>query len=242
MHPVIRIGARRSLVAAALCSARALTAQSPAQSPTHATPAASVAAAPADTGRVQVLLYEEDVVAWTGEPDEHLERARSALAAHEASRAAAEVAAAAAFVRVEAGTEQGVDKADLTEAGRDLDRTAAEIRRGKIRTPRELNQALRRTDAALARHHLARAQRAWDHKEVAKAGRALRGAARYTERLAKDGGHDVDRGTTVAIHDARRVGGAMIQGAGWTAGEVGKGFDALKRAIDRLGDHVKPAA
>jgi hypothetical protein len=93
----------------------------------------------------------------------------------------------------------------------------------------------------LARHHLARAQRAWDHKEAAKAGQALRGAARYTERLARDGEHDVERGTTVAVRDTRRLGGRMIDGAGWTAGEVGKGFDSLKRAIDRLGGHVAPS-
>jgi hypothetical protein len=242
MRTLTRTGAPCWLLAltAALWAAPALTAQAPAQSTPPSTTAR--ASTPADTAAVPVLLYEEDVVAWTGEPDEHLVRARAALAAHDAPRAAAEITSAAAFVRVEAATAQGVDHADLAEAGRDLDRTAGEIRRGKIRTARELDHALRRTDAALARHHLARAQRAWDHKEVAKAGHALRGAARYTERLAHDGGHDVERGSTVAIHDARRVGGAMIDGAGWTAGEVGKGFGALKRAIDRLGDHVAPAS
>ena len=242
MHTITRTGARCWLVAvAAVAAAPALSAPALlAQSPAASQPSPTVTPALADTAQVPVILYEEDIVAWVDEPDEHLMRARAALAAHDKSRAAEEVAAAAAFVRVQAATAQGVDKGDLVEAGRDLDRTASEIRRGTIRTPGELDRALQRTDDALARHHLARAQAAWDHKEVAKAGHELRGAARYTERLARDTGRDVERGTRGVVHDTQRLGSRMVDGAGWTVGEVGKGFDSLKRALDRLGGHVAP--
>ena len=238
MHTMTTVRARRWLVAVAatIGATPALVAQSPATSQHPATAARALA----DTAHVPVILYDEDIVAWVNEPDEHLTHARSALAAHDAPRAAEEIAAAAAFVRVQAATGQGVDKADLIEAGHDLDSTAAGIREGKVRTPQELDRALQRTDRALARHHFARAQAAWDHKEAAKAGRELRGAARYTERLALDAGHDVERGTGTVVHDTRRLSSRLIDGAGWTAGEVGKGLDALKRAIDRLGAHVAP--
>jgi len=238
MHATTRVTGRRWLVA--IAATIGITPALVAQSPAPAAQSAAAASAAADTTHVPVILYEEDIVAWVNEPDEHLRLARAALADHDASRAAGELAAAAAFVRVQAATAQGVDKADLTEAGHDLDRTVAGIREGKIRTPRELDRALQRTDRALARHHFARAQAAWDHKEAAKAGRELRGAARYTERLADDAGHGVERGTATVVHDTRRLSSRLIHGAGWTSGEVGKGFDALKRAIDRLGAHAAP--
>jgi hypothetical protein len=193
------------------------------------------ARAPADTAASPVVLREVDMLAFVDEPDEHLADARRALAAHDPAGAAHQIGTAATFVRVGAGTARGTDQADLLEAAGDLDRVAAEIRAGGVRTPRELDLALRRTDRALARHHLERAQRAWARKQASTTGRELHGAARYTERLAQDAGRDVEHGTRDVVRGTRRLGSKLIDGVGWTAGEVGKGFSALGRERDRLG-------
>src|SRR5215212_7742064 len=94
MHTTTRIGARWWLVAftATIGTTPTLFAQSPAPSQQSATATRALA----DTAHVPVILYEEDIVAWVNEPDEHLMQARAALAAHDASRAAEEIATAAA--------------------------------------------------------------------------------------------------------------------------------------------------
>ncbi len=53
-------------------------------------------------------------------------------------------------------------------------------------------------------------------------------------------GRGAEHGADVAVRDTRKVASKLIDGVGWTAGEVGKGFDALGRAIDTLGAKTAP--
>lgn len=174
------------------------------------------------------------------EPAERFAAARAALARHHRAQAATDIRDAATFVRGQAGAARGTVQADLEEAARDLDRIAAQVQSGRLKTPRELDTALRRSDRGLARHHLERAARAWERRESATAGRELRTAAQYTERLARDAGHGVERVTGDVVRGTRKVSAKLVDGAGWTAGEVGKAFDALGREIDRLGADIAP--
>ena len=217
----------------AVASASALSAQSK--------PTSTAAARMRTDSIVPIAVFEEDLVYFVREPVEHLISARALLERGERTNAAQEVAAAAAYVRLEAGTATGVNRADLQESARDLDRIAAQIRSRNVHSARELDGALRRTEQALGRHHLERAVRAWERKETAKAGHELRGATEYTSRLARAGGKDVERGTADVIRAARLVSGKLIEGTGWATDEVGKAFSGLGRELDRLGADVVPS-
>lgn len=212
--------------AAALLSPVALTAQGTGV-------ARTTAAAPA-------VVREPPIVIVVSEPAERFAAARSALARHNPARAAADVRDAAKFVRGQATVASGTTKADLEEAARDLDDIAARIQSRKLKTPRELDVALRRSDRRLARHHLERATRAWERRETAKAGHELRMAAQYTERLAHDAGRGVERATRDVVRGTRKLSSKLIDGVGWTSDEVGKGFAKLGHEIDRLGADVAP--
>jgi len=172
------------------------------------------------------------------EPAERFASARAALARHHPAQAAVDIRDAATFVRGQATLASGTIKADLEKAARDLDGIAVRVRNRTLRTPRELDAALRHADRGLARHHLERAARAWERRESATAGRELRTAAQYTERLAGDAGTGVERGTTDVVRATRTVSAKLVRGAGWTADEVTKAFNGLRREIDRLGADV----
>jgi hypothetical protein len=174
------------------------------------------------------------------EPAEHFAAAREALARRQPTQAAGKIRDAAAFVRGQVSLASGTSKADLQEAARDLDRIAVRVRNGALKTPRELDAALRRSDRGLARHHLERAMGAWERRESQAAGRELRTAAQYTERLAQDAGRGVKRATTDVVRGTREVSAKLVRGAGWTTDEVGKAFDSLGREIDRLSADVAP--
>jgi len=180
------------------------------------------------------VVRGDGIVTVVSEPAERFASARAALARHRPAQAAVDITDAATFVRGQATLASGTVRSDLEESARDLDRIALRVRKGSLETPRELDAALRRSDRGLARHHLERATRAWERRESAAAGRELRTAAQYTERLARDAGTDVEHGTSDVLRGTREVSAKLVRGAGWTADEVGKAFDGLGREIDRL--------
>jgi hypothetical protein len=207
-------------------------------------PAVALPAQASDAGRAAVteatVVRGNGTVVIISEPAERFAAARAALARHHRAQATAALSEAATFVRGQAAVATGATKADLAEAARDIDRIAEQVRRGKLTTPRELDAALRRADRGLARHHLERATRAWERRETEQAGREIRVAAQYTERLAQDAGRGVERATRDVIRATRTVGAKLVDGAGWTSNEVGRAFAALGREIDRLGADVAP--
>jgi hypothetical protein len=221
--------ARRQLWVACALTVLPLAA-APAQSPNRGRPVVTTATVIEGNGTVIIL----------SEPAERFAAARSALARHRPTQAAADIREAATFVRGQASVATGTVRADLEEAARDLDRIAAQVRNGQLKTPRELDAALRRSDRGLARHHLERAARAWERRESATAGRELRTAAQYTERLARDAGTGVERATVDVVRGTREVGAKLVDGVGWTSDEVGKAFAKLGHEIDRLGADIAP--
>jgi len=228
MNSLSRSAGRRLRVACALTILPLATV--PAQSSDKGQPVVTTATVVEGNGTVIIV----------SEPAERFAAARSALARGRRTQAAADIREAATFVRGQASVANGATKVDLEEAARDLDRIAAQVRDGKVKTPRELDAALRRSDRGLARHHLERAVRAWERRQSAKAGHEIRMAAQYTERLARDAGHDAERGTRDVVRGAREVGAKLVDGIGWTSVEVGKAFATLGREIDRLGADVAP--
>jgi hypothetical protein len=229
MNSFLRPSRRRLWLACAAAAVLAPVAL-PAQSP--------------DAGRAVVtsatVVRGNGTAVIVSEPAERFAAAREALARHHRAQAASDIRDAATFVRGQATVASATVRADLEEAARDLDRIVARVQNGKLKTPRELDAALRRSDRGLARHHLERAVRAWERRESATAGRELRAAAQYTERLSRDGGTGVERVTFDVVRGTRQLSAKLIDGAGWTADEVGKGFAKLGHEIDRLGADVAP--
>jgi hypothetical protein len=171
----------------------------------------------------------------TSEPAERFAAARAALAQHRSARAASEIHEAAVFVRAQSAlAERGLD-ADLNGSARDLEAVASRVRNGTLTTVRDFDAAVHRSDRNLARHHLARATRAWERRESAAAGRELSLAAQHTERLAQNAGTDADRAAARVVRSTRALSEKLIRGAGYTSDEVGKGFERLGREIDRHG-------
>ncbi|MFN2566017.1 MAG: hypothetical protein ABR499_13555 [Gemmatimonadaceae bacterium] len=207
--------------------------------PTVALPAQSPNARHAGATTPTVMRKTEILVA-VSEPAERFAAARAALARNDRARAAVDIRDAATFVRGQAAVATGTVKTDLEEAARDLDRIEMRVRKGTLKTPRELDAALRRSDRGLARHHFERAVGAWERRETAKAGREIRLAAHYTERLAKDAGTGVERVTRDVVRGTRTLSAKLIDGVGWTSDEVGNAFGKLGHEIDRLGADVGP--
>ena len=184
-----------------------------------------------DTARLPVMLVEADILAFADEPAEHIARARLALAAHELTRAATQLRTAAAFVRVQSSAASGQNKAALVQAGEDLDRAATDVRLGAVGEAAALDRAVRRTDLALARHHLSRASRAWARRDSTNAGRELGAAASYAERLVHDGNETTLRALDDAARQSEKVSGALIEGTAQTDRAVSASLNDLAREL-----------
>jgi hypothetical protein len=242
-----RAGTAALLAATLALHAGAAHAQSAARPtstrPSSAAPApraAGAATVTIDTTPVAVVLLHDDVIALVGQATTHLMAAGGTLAQGRSMAASRELSAAAANLRVQAGVAEGTSKSDLLDAARDVDAISLQVRMGQIRTRRQLDDALRRTDHVLARHHWERAAKAWGRRDAERTGMELRAAANATERVARTAGQDAETAAKEAVGGARVASEKLVEGADWTADEVGRGITDLGRVIERLGRDVEP--
>ena len=75
----------------------------------------------------------------------------------------------------------------------------------------------------------------------AKAGHEIKEATAYLERGLGWTGQKIESGTRTAIRDGRLVAGKLIEGTGWVPEEVGKGFEAVGREVEKFGKRVAVA-
>jgi hypothetical protein len=59
------------------------------------------------------------------------------------------------------------------------------------------------------------------------------------DQAAKWSGRELEAGTTNTIDYARMVGGKLVKGADWTAGEVDKGIKGIGSALSKFGENIK---
>jgi hypothetical protein len=171
--------------------------------------------------------------------DAHLARARAQLTAgkHRAARKELGLAAWELEKKVQPATGE-VERA-LVKQALALKSLSAEVDRGHVTDPREIDVAAARAHAAMAKYHQIRAEQRWYDEEAKHAGRELNAAAHHLERGAVWAGHGSDALVLTATRDAGMLSSQLVAGR-YVPEQVDVGIQAIGREIDRLGWRPDP--
>ncbi len=158
-----------------------------------------------------------------------------AFARKDYKAAATEIRKATGYMRREASRVTGTARQGLNHSVAELDALAAAVEKGAVRNEKSMDKDFARANHALALAHRAEAAESWTHKEYDKAGQELKAAASDLESAAGWAGTEAKAGASAVVADTRVLGDKLATGAKWTRDEVGRGFDALGRALNDLG-------
>jgi len=188
----------------------------------------------ADLASGWMVVDESSWYPYIEEPNRHFRNAHEAFLAKDYDRAAQETRKAEAFVTLEAGRASGDVKYALNLSAQELDKLAADMKNNRReRSIVEADQSFGRADRALAQSHQVRAKASWRKKETTKAGYEMKAAALSLEESAEWAGREEIKGVSAVVQDAKLLGGKLIAGGEYAAGEVDKGVDDLGHAISR---------
>ena len=189
-----------------------------------------------------LLIEEEQWNTLADEPGRHFGRARDAFLIMDARVAAAEIRKAAVHLRIAAGHAKERTKGALVQSEHELEQMARRIEAGTYRSVEEFDFATARALHALADDQYVKAAEAWRKREVRRSGQYLRAATDNLERAASRTESGMKQATGVVVKDSRLISGKLIEGTGFVIDEVGVGFEAVGRQIERVGKIVTPTA
>lgn len=194
--------------------------------------------AEANRADIEHRLLVVDEAAWVPfveEPDDHFRQARADFMSSDYKGASAEIRKSVAFMNVEAARGSDEGKAALQSSAKELERLAAGVEKGAVKDEKQLRNAFAKADRALAKDHYLNASRSWAGKLYEKTGYELKAAAQDLGKGASWVGMGAEEGSADAVREGRQVAGKLIGGSGWTADEVGKAMENLKRGVAVLG-------
>ena len=177
-------------------------------------------------------------VAPAHEPEEHFRKARESFVGNNVKAAAAQIRKGAAFLKHEAGNGTGDVKEALAASRQELERLAQRVENGTITSTQELRRAFARADLVLAKQHFQEAVESWSKKEIHETGHELKAAANDCGLTLAWAGRGLEGAAASTLKDARVVAAKLNADAAWTAGEVGKGLDAMGKEIEKLGTQI----
>ena len=178
-----------------------------------------------------ITLQAAGAVDLRRESQEYLDRARTALLARNYLTSAAELRAAAEFLRDErAGAEHRTGSA-LEEPANSLDRLAARVAFRAVKSAQELDSVFAVVHVAEADYHSRRAAEAWTRRRVRRTGEELLYAADHLERAAQDALRDLGGLETAAVDRTREIANYLLTEKRWPAGEVDRTIEMVQQAV-----------
>ena len=172
--------------------------------------------------------------------DYHFQKAHEFFLKKEMKSAAFEIRKGADFLKKETENSTQEGKKVLTASIQELEKLANNVEKGTVKSEKELKDAFSRAENALARHQYLKASESWVKKETKNTGNALKDAAQHLKQAAKWSGHKFEAGAAEVIKGALTAADKLIEGAKWTAEEVGKGIKDIGNEISKLGEKIKP--
>jgi hypothetical protein len=187
----------------------------------------------------QITVPESALNSLIGEPDRHFHQAADLYIKGDADGAAAEIRAAAALIRMEAGCGNVQDTAKLQATATELDPVAGNVVNANVASRRELELAFPRADLALAAPYRSMADRALADKDRADAGRWLKAVGDSVDEAAAWTGRSPS-GAQAQVWDQMHAFQAKIRtSANWSSDEAKKGIGYLGTQIQYLGQQMQ---
>lgn len=199
---------------------------------------AAVLIASAQLSGVAFAQTTKAPAAGSEEPQQHFGRAVEAFARKDYKASASEIRKATGYMRLEAGRVTGNTRQELNSSVAELDKLADSVEKGAVKDEKSMDMDFARANHALALAHRAEAAESWTRKDYNKAGSDLKAAARDLESATGWAGAKAKAGAAGAVADTEALGDKLATGATWTSDEVGRGFDVLGHALDKLGHKI----
>jgi hypothetical protein len=188
-----------------------------------------------------VMIEEDRWNLMADEPDHHIGRAREAYLMMDAKTAAREIRKAAIYLRVAGSHATERARRGLIQAEHDLDHLAKRIESGTIRSVEELDLATARALHALADYQYIKAAEKWREREVRVSGQYLRASVDNLEHAAARTDARMRAATAEMARESRVMANRLAEGTGYVVEEIGTGFEAFGREIERVGMRLFPS-
>jgi hypothetical protein len=187
-----------------------------------------------------IIIEEETWIRLDDEPSHYMRQAHESFLKKEYEAAANELRKSGTYLYVAAQNASQGTKESLLASAHELDRLAAEVRSGTVKSAKTLEAAFARAEHALAAGNHAKVQSAIQDKDHQTAGHYLRSAVNHVEYAAKWSGHELESGAAETAKGVRMVAGKLIEGTSFAVDETGKGTVWVGDEIKRLGKLIEP--
>jgi hypothetical protein len=196
-------------------------------------------ASPAGKNLITAQVPEEILIRFIDEPSHHFGLAHERFLKKDYAQSAVEIRKGAAFVRLEMARSTGEGGKALSGAAIRLDKLAADIESGSVKSVDEMNAVLARAEHALAFHHMLKAEESWQANDRLSAGRDLKAASMNLKNSLKCAGGKVETEVDAAIKDANEIGQKLLEGARLEDERVNAALNVLGDKIDEAGDRLE---
>ena len=196
----------------------------------------------ADLDSDWLVLDESSWYPYVDEPDLHFQNAHQSFLAKNYDKAAEEIRKGEAFVKLEARRSSGDGKHSLNSSAQELDKLAADTKKGTVKSVREGDDAFARADRALAQSHQMKAKESWAKKETVKTGYEMKAGARLLEQSAAWAGSEAKSGVSTVVSDTRTLAGKLSRWERIRREEVDKGINHLAKRYRILAIRLCPGA
>jgi len=173
-----------------------------------------------------------------GSLEQYFQKARQEYLQKDLKAAADEVHKAAAYLKSEAAAAKGKGKEALTASYREMEKLSDELKKGTVKSVKEIEMAFARAYNALATNSHVKSAEAWSKKEVQKAGEELDSAAEALGKAYTWAGQEVKAGTQKVISDAKELSRKLKEGAHQASADAGKALKDLGQEIKAFGQKI----
>ncbi len=173
-----------------------------------------------------------------GSLEETFQKAKQDYLQKDMKAASEEVHKAAAWMKSEAAAAKGKGKEALAASSRELEKLAGELKKGTVKSVKEIEMAFARAYNALATNSQMQSAEAWTKKEYKKAGEKLEAAVDELEKGFAWAGQKAQAGTQKVIDESKALSGKMKEGTAKASAEVSKTMKDMENEIKALGRKI----
>ncbi len=173
-----------------------------------------------------------------GSLEQTFQKAKQDYLQKDMKAASEEVHKAAAWMKSEAAAAKGKGKEALAASSRELEKLAGELKKGTVKSVKEIEMAFARAYNALATNSQVQSMEAWTKKEFKKAGEKLEAAVDELEKGFAWAGQKAEAGTQKVIDESKELSGKMKEGAAKASAETSKTMKDMENEIKALGRRI----
>lgn len=192
---------------------------------------------PSKLQTVQAEQKLEDPVSQSME-SETMDRALAAFRARDYEKAASEIRRCAKMLESESRQASGVAQQDILESVHRLESLSDLIEAGEVESETHLKWAFADAHTALAKYHLAEAERFGAEGQFEETSENLKAAADEFEQAMKRIGRRLETAGEFAIDDARELARELTKDAKEAAERLSRTLNDLSKELEKTSDEI----